>query len=258
MHIHRAICPCGRAIARMASARFVTLGAQPPTSGITPASSSGFSSCAARQRNFSVTPHYAEDFARPEDGEERRRSPRIPASGSRGARSPLPDGNTGMLVACSRASSGRLSPTSRRGYHRITRRRGPQGGALRVLGTGRAPIFPNRGCWAGLFRVAETLSRESKSAKAAADVLPRRAFFRRHRRRPPVALVASSTSISCARGQARRAHGWTTRSHPPARLFRVGTRVLYTVAFLTCNLSPPVEGRPPTFTQDESESTLFH
>jgi oligopeptidase A len=38
---------------------------------------------------------------------------------------------------------------------------------------------------------------------------------------------------------------------------RVGTRVQYPVAFLTCNLSAPVEGRPATFTHDEV-ITLFH
>jgi oligopeptidase A len=111
--------------------------------------------------------------------------------------------------------------------------------------------FPEHKVLAGLFRVAETLYgiaiRESRAPTWHPDVR----FF-------------DVTDASGARvGQfyldnyarvGKQGGAWMDDA---INRRRIGTRVQYPVAFLTCNLSPPVGGRPATFTHDEV-ITLFH
>ncbi|HVN35064.1 MAG TPA: M3 family metallopeptidase [Casimicrobiaceae bacterium] len=113
------------------------------------------------------------------------------------------------------------------------------------------PYFPEHRVLAGLFRVAETLYgiaiRESRAPAWHPDVR----FFD--------VFDASGTLVgqfyldNYARA-GKQAGAWMDEA---INRRRIGTRVQYPVAFLTCNLTAPVEGLPATFTHDEV-ITLFH
>ncbi|HVR39799.1 MAG TPA: M3 family metallopeptidase [Thermoanaerobaculia bacterium] len=113
------------------------------------------------------------------------------------------------------------------------------------------PYFPEHKVLAGLFRVAETLYgisiRESRAPTWHPDVR----FF--DVTDAGGALVGQFYLDNYARA-GKQGGAWMDDA---INRRRVGTRVQYPVAFLTCNLSAPVEGRPATFTHDEV-ITLFH
>ena len=113
------------------------------------------------------------------------------------------------------------------------------------------PYFPEHKVLAGLFRVAETLYgisiRESRAPAWHPDVR----FF--DVTDAGGALVGQFYLDNYARA-GKQGGAWMDDA---INRRRVGTRVQYPVAFLTCNLSAPVEGRPATFTHDEV-ITLFH
>ena len=111
--------------------------------------------------------------------------------------------------------------------------------------------FPEDKVLAGLFRVAETLYgitiRESNAATWHPDVR----FF--DITDASGARVGQFYLDSYARA-GKQSGAWMDDA---INRRRVGARVQYPVAFLTCNLSAPVAGRPATFTHDEV-TTLFH
>ena len=113
------------------------------------------------------------------------------------------------------------------------------------------PYVPEHKVLAGLFRVAETLYgisiRESRAPTWHPDVR----FF--DVTDAGGALVGQFYLDNYARA-GKQGGAWMDDA---INRRRVGTRVQYPVAFLTCNLSAPVEGRPATFTHDEV-ITLFH
>jgi oligopeptidase A len=111
--------------------------------------------------------------------------------------------------------------------------------------------FPEDKVLAGLFRVAETLYgitiRESRAATWHQDVR----FF-------DIADASGATVgqfyLDNYARAGKQSGAWMDDA---INRRRIGTRVQYPVAFLTCNLSAPVPGRPATFTHDEV-TTLFH
>jgi len=111
--------------------------------------------------------------------------------------------------------------------------------------------FPERNVLAGLFRVAEALYgiaiRESRAPTWHPDVR----FF--DITDAGGARVGQFYLDTYARA-GKQGGAWMDDA---INRRRIGTRVQYPVAFLTCNLSAPVEGRPATFTHDEV-ITLFH
>ncbi|HET7032599.1 MAG TPA: M3 family metallopeptidase [Casimicrobiaceae bacterium] len=113
------------------------------------------------------------------------------------------------------------------------------------------PYVPEHKVLAGLFRVAETLYgisiRESRAPTWHPDVR----FF--DVTDAGGALVGQFYLDNYARA-GKQGGAWMDDA---INRRRVGTRVQYPVAFLTCNLSAPVDGRPAMFTHDEV-ITLFH
>lgn len=111
--------------------------------------------------------------------------------------------------------------------------------------------FPEEKVLAGLFRVAEQLYGITIRASRAATWHPDVHFFD--------IADAEGTLI----GQfyldlyARRGKQGGAWMDDAINRRRVGGRIQHPVAFLTCNLSAPVAGRPATFTHDEV-TTLFH
>jgi oligopeptidase A len=111
--------------------------------------------------------------------------------------------------------------------------------------------FPEHKVLAGLFRVAQTLYgisiRESRAPTWHPDVR----FF--DVTDVGGSLVGQFYLDNYARA-GKQGGAWMDEA---INRRRIGTRVQYPVAFLTCNLSAPVAGRPATFTHDEV-ITLFH
>ena len=111
--------------------------------------------------------------------------------------------------------------------------------------------FPEDKVLAGLFRVAETLFgitiRESRAPAWHPDVR----FF--DVTDAGGARVGQFYLDSYARA-GKQGGAWMDDA---INRRRIGTRVQYPVAFLTCNFSAPVGGRPATFTHEEV-ITLFH
>jgi len=111
--------------------------------------------------------------------------------------------------------------------------------------------FPEDKVLAGLFRVAETLYgitiRESRAPSWHPDVR----FF--DVTDAGGARVGQFYLDNYARA-GKQGGAWMDDA---INRRRIGTRVQYPVAFLTCNFSAPVGGRPATFTHEEV-ITLFH
>ncbi len=111
--------------------------------------------------------------------------------------------------------------------------------------------FPENKVLTGLFRVAETLYgiaiRESRAPTWHPDVR----FF--DITDAAGALIGQFYLDTYARAD-KQGGAWMDDA---INRRRIGARVQHPVAFLTCNLSAPVEGRPATFTHDEV-ITLFH
>jgi oligopeptidase A len=111
--------------------------------------------------------------------------------------------------------------------------------------------FPEDKVLAGLFRVAETLFgiaiREGRAPTWHPDVR----FF--DITDATGALIGQFYLDNHARA-GKQAGAWMDDA---INRRRIGAGVQHPVAFLTCNLSAPVEGRPATFTHDEVK-TLFH
>ena len=113
------------------------------------------------------------------------------------------------------------------------------------------PYFPEHKVLAGLFRVAETLYGIAIRESRAPTWHPAVRFF--DVTDATGALVGQFYLDNYARA-GKQGGAWMDEA---INRRRVGTKVQYPVAFLTCNLSAPVEGRPATFTHDEV-ITLFH
>src|SRR5258705_1716167 len=111
--------------------------------------------------------------------------------------------------------------------------------------------FPEDKVLAGLFRVAETLYGIAIRESRAPTWHPAVRFF--DVTDAAGALVGQFYLDNYARA-GKQGGAWMDDA---INRRRVGARVQYPVAFLTCNLSAPVEGRPATFTHDEV-ITLFH
>ncbi len=111
--------------------------------------------------------------------------------------------------------------------------------------------FPEHKVLAGLFRVAETLYgitiRESRAAAWHPDVR----FF--DITDAAGALIGQFYLDSYAR-PGKQGGAWMDDA---INRRRCGAGIQHPVAFLTCNLSAPIAGRPATFTHDEV-TTLFH
>ncbi len=113
------------------------------------------------------------------------------------------------------------------------------------------PYFPEDKVLSGLFRVAETLYGIAIRESRAPTWHPAVRFF--DVTDATGALVGQFYLDNYARA-GKQGGAWMDEA---INRRRIGTKVQYPVAFLTCNLSAPVEGRPATFTHDEV-ITLFH
>jgi oligopeptidase A len=111
--------------------------------------------------------------------------------------------------------------------------------------------FPEQKVLAGLFRLAETLYgitiRESRAATWHPDVR----FF--DITEASGALIGQFYLDNYAR-PGKQGGAWMDDA---INRRRSGAKLQHPVAFLTCNLSAPIAGRPATFTHDEV-TTLFH
>ena len=111
--------------------------------------------------------------------------------------------------------------------------------------------FPEAQVLAGLFRVVETIY-EVKMTSASAEAWHADARFF-DVRNPDGSLVGQFYLDLYAR-DAKRGGAWMDDAINRRRL---ASGIQHPVAFLTCNFSPPVAGKPALFTHDEV-ITLFH
>ncbi|MEO8306350.1 MAG: M3 family metallopeptidase [Betaproteobacteria bacterium] len=111
--------------------------------------------------------------------------------------------------------------------------------------------FPEDRVLSGLFRVAETLYgiaiRESRAPAWHADVR----FFDVT---DAAGVRVGQFYLDLFARAGKQSGAWMDDA---INRRRIGAHLQHPVAFLTCNLSAPVEGRPATFTHDEV-TTLFH
>ncbi len=111
--------------------------------------------------------------------------------------------------------------------------------------------FPEERVLGGLFRVAETIYgiavREAQAPVWHADV---RFFDVRDR----TGVFLGQFYLDLYARSGKQGGAWMDDA---INRRRVGGKIQHPVAYLTCNLSPPVDGRPATFTHDEV-ITLFH
>ena len=113
------------------------------------------------------------------------------------------------------------------------------------------PYFPEDKVLAGLFRVVETLYGITIRAGAAPAWHPAVRFFDVRDR--DNAIVGQFYFDLYAR-EGKQGGAWMDDAINRRRL---GGAVQHPVAYMTCNLSPPTDGKPATFTHDEV-ITLFH
>jgi len=111
--------------------------------------------------------------------------------------------------------------------------------------------FPEEKVLAGLFRVAETLYGISIRGSRAATWHPDVRFF--EITDAAGALIGQFYLDNYAR-PGKQGGAWMDDA---INRRRAGARIQHPVAYLTCNLSAPVAGRPATFTHAEV-TTLFH
>ncbi len=111
--------------------------------------------------------------------------------------------------------------------------------------------FPEDQVLAGLFRVVETIYGVRIADSRAAVWHPSVRFF--EIRDAHDALIGQFYFDLHAR-EGKQGGAWMDDA---INRRRVGSTIQHPVAYLTCNLSPPIDGRPATFTHDEV-ITIFH
>jgi oligopeptidase A len=111
--------------------------------------------------------------------------------------------------------------------------------------------FPEDRVLAGLFRVAETLYGISIRESRAAAWHPAVRFFDID---DAAGVLIGQFYLDMHARAGKQSGAWMDDA---INRRRVGARIQHPVAYLTCNLSAPVDGRPATFTHDEV-TTLFH
>jgi len=111
--------------------------------------------------------------------------------------------------------------------------------------------FPEHAVLAGLFRVVETIYGITIREARAPTLHPAVRFFEISDR--DGALVGQFYLDMYAR-EGKQGGAWMDDA---INRRRAGSHFQHPVAYLTCNLSPPVDGKPATFTHDEV-ITIFH
>ena len=167
---------------------------------------------------------------------------------SRAARRPFAERDYAELAAFARDELGlaELAPGTS-----PTRRRSSRRSATRSPSRRCASTSPRTRC----SRACSASSRRSTASRSARAGAPtwHPTCASSTSPTPRARWSASSTSTSTRARASRAARGWTTRSTAAAS----ARAVQHPVAYLTCNLSAPVGGKPATFTHDEV-ITLFH
>ena len=151
-----------------------------------------------------------------------------------------------------RVRARRAGPRRARSLGRRLRLREAARQALRVLRPGSEAVLPEDEVLAGLFRVVETLYGVKIVAGEGAGLASGRALLRRHATR--AGTLIGQFYLDLYAREAKRGGAWMddaiTRRRKRGQL-------QIPVAYLNCNFSPPVGGKPALFTHDEV-MTLFH